>query len=292
MTEEATAAEFTVADYDEAVAAIQARTAHRPQVGMILGSGLSGLAESVEEAAGIDYGDLPHFPVSTVPGHAGRLVIGKLAGLPVCVMQGRFHYYEGYSLQQVTFPIRVMQRMGIQTLIITNAAGGINQDFAAGDLMLIEDHINFPGMAGNNPLRGPNMDEFGVRFPAANRIYTKRLRDLAATVAYAENLPLRRGVYCMLAGPNFETPAEIRLLRVFGADAVGMSTVPEALVAHHAGLDVLAVSTITNVGIDTLDAASEPTHEEVQDAGRLIVPRLTKLLMGVVTELGRQRSRT
>lgn len=288
MTEQA--AEFTLAHYDEAVAAIRARTTHRPKVGMILGSGLSGLADNVESADSIDYGDLPHFPVSTVAGHAGRLVIGELAGLPICVMQGRFHYYEGYSLQQVTLPIRVMQRMGIQTLIITNAAGGINQDFSAGDLMLIDDHINFPGMAGNNPLRGPNLDEFGVRFPAANRIYTKRLRDLAATVAYAQDLPLHRGVYCMLAGPNFETPAEIRLLRVFGADAVGMSTVPEALIAHHAGMEVLAVSTITNVGIDILDAASEPTHEEVQDAGRLIVPRLTRLLMGVINELGRQHS--
>lgn len=282
--------QFTLAHYDEAVAAIQARTSHRPQVGLILGSGLSGLADSVQDADSIPYGDLPHFPVSTVAGHAGRLVIGTLAGLPVCVMQGRFHYYEGYTLQQVTLPIRVMRRMGIGTLILTNAAGGVNSDFAAGDLMLIEDHINLPGMAGNNPLRGANLDEFGVRFPAANRIYTKRLRDLAAAVAYEHDLPLRRGVYCMLAGPNFETPAEIRLLRVLGADAVGMSTVPEALVAHHAGMDVLAISTITNIGIDTLDAASEPTHEEVQDTGRLIVPRLTQLLMGVVAELSRQGS--
>lgn len=276
---------FTLQHYDQAAAVIRSRTHHAPTIGLILGSGLSGLADAVEDATVVPYAELPHFPVSTVAGHAGRLVIGRLAGATVCVMQGRFHSYEGYSLQQTTFPVRVMKRLGVETLILTNAAGGINTAFEVGDLMLIEDHINFPGMAGNNALRGPNVDELGPRFPAANRVYTRRLRELAIEVGAAHALPMRRGVYCMLAGPNFESPAEIRLLRAIGADAVGMSTVPEAQVAHHAGMEVLAISTITNICIDTLDAAGEPTHEEVQDAGKIIVPRLSTLLLDVLARL-------
>ncbi|RIK34217.1 MAG: purine-nucleoside phosphorylase, partial [Chloroflexi bacterium] len=240
-------AEFEVYHYDEAADRILRQTRHRPTLGLILGSGLGSLADAVESPTVVDYADIPHFPLSTVPGHSGRLVIGQLAGAPVCVMQGRFHYYEGYSLQQTTLPVRVMQRMGVRTLILTNAAGGLNPAFAVGDLMLVEDHINFVGMAGNNPLRGPNLDAFGPRFPAANRTYSKHLRDLALEVAARRGLTLQRGVYIMLAGPNFETPAEIRMLRILGGDAVGMSTVPEALVAHHAGMDVLAISTITNL---------------------------------------------
>lgn len=278
-------AEFEIHHYDEAARRILRQTQHRPTVGLILGSGLSSLADAVESPAVISYADIPHFPISTVPGHAGRLVIGHLAGTTVCVMQGRFHYYEGYSLQQTTLPVRVMQRMGVRTLILTNAAGGLNPAFAVGDLMLIEDHINFMGMAGNNPLRGPNLDEFGPRFPAANRTYSAHLRELAAEVAAQRGITLQRGVYVMLAGPNFETPAEIRMLRLLGGDAVGMSTVSEALVAHHAHMDVLAISTITNIAIDTLDTAQEPSHEEVQEAGRIIVPRLSDLLMGVVERL-------
>lgn len=278
-------AEFEVYHYDEAAEHILRQSRHRPTVGLVLGSGLSGLADAVESPAVIDYADIPHFPLSTVPGHAGRLVIGQLAGTPVCVMQGRFHYYEGYSLQQTTLPVRVMQRMGVRTVILTNAAGGLNPAFAVGDLMLIEDHINFVGMAGNNPLRGPNLDAFGPRFPAANRTYSKRLRDLALAVAASRGLALRSGVYIMLAGPNFETPAEIRMLRALGGDAVGMSTVSEALVAHHAGMEVLAISTITNTTIDVIDAAHEPSHEEVQEAGKIIVPRLSDLLLGVVAKL-------
>ncbi len=171
--------EFGMRAYDEAAAAILAATTHRPTVGLVLGSGLSGLADAVKSPAIFPYGELPHFPVSTVAGHAGRLVIGELAGVNVCVMQGRFHSYEGYTLQQTTLPVRVMQRMGIRTLILTNAAGGVNPAFQVGDLMLIEDHLNFAGMAGFNPLMGPNLDEFGPRFPAANRAYTRRLRDVA-----------------------------------------------------------------------------------------------------------------
>jgi purine-nucleoside phosphorylase len=277
--------QFTMQQYDQTADAILGQTHHRPTVGLILGSGLSGLANAVEDATILPYEELPNFPVSTVAGHAGRLVIGKLAGATVCVMQGRFHGYEGYSLQQTTFPVRVMQRIGVKTLILTNAAGGLNPNFAVGDLMLIEDHINFAGMAGLNPLVGPNLDEFGPRFPAMNRAYTRRLRELATKVAAEHNLPLRRGVYIYLSGPNFETPAEIRMLRRWGADAVGMSTVPEVLVAHHAGMEILAISTITNVAIDELDADQEPTHEEVQAAGTLIVPRLTQLLLGVLPRL-------
>ncbi len=279
------ATQFTMHHYDVTADAIMGQTTHRPQIGLILGSGLSALADAVEDAIILPYAELPHFPVSTVAGHAGRLVIGNLMGVTVCVMQGRFHAYEGYSLQQTTFPVRVMQRMGVRTMILTNAAGGVNPNFAVGDLMLIEDHINLAGMAGYNPLVGPNIEEFGPRFPAMNRTYTRRLRQLATGVGAHHALPLRRGVYMFLSGPTFESPAEIRMLRRLGADAVGMSTVPEAVVAHHAGMEVLAISTITNVCIDELDAEGEPTHEEVQAAGAVIVPRLTKLLMGVLGEL-------
>jgi purine-nucleoside phosphorylase len=277
--------QFTLNQYEESAAAILGRTAHRPTVGLILGSGLSALAEAVDDATILPYDEIPHFPVSTVAGHAGRMVIGKLAGVTVCVMQGRFHAYEGYSLQQTTLPVRVMQRMGVKTLILTNAAGGVNPSFEVGDLMLIEDHINFAGMTGYNPLVGPNIEEFGPRFPAMNRTYTRRLRDLAKEVAAHHALPLRRGAYIFLSGPTFESPAEIRMLRLLGADAVGMSTVPEAVIAHHAGMELLAVSTITNVCIDTLDIEGEPSHEEVQAAGKVIVPRLTQLLLGVLEAL-------
>lgn len=279
---------YSLTDYDLSAAYIRSHTHHRPTVGLILGSGLSGLAQQIEGAESLDYAQIPHFPLSTVAGHAGRLVIGRLAGATVCAMQGRFHYYEGYDMQTVTLPIRVMQRLGIQTLILTNAAGGLNRAFHVGDIMLIEDHINFVGMAGVNPLRGPNLDEFGPRFPAVNRTYTQRLRRLSHKVAAAQGLALQNGVYAVLAGPNFESPAEIRMLRVLGADAVGMSTVPEALVAHHAGMEVLAFSTITNVAVDALDAGDEPTHEEVIDAGKMIVPKLTSLLLGVLAELKKE----
>ena len=276
---------FTLSNYDEAAAYLRAHTHHRPTVGLILGSGLNGLAAQITDATVIPYSAISFFPVSTVAGHAGRLVIGTLAGAPVCAMQGRFHYYEGYSMQQVTLPVRVMQRLGIDTLIVTNAAGGINRSFAVGDIMLIEDHINLVGMAGANPLLGTNLDEFGPRFPAANRVYTKRLRQLAAAVAQERRINLRYGVYIQLAGPNFETAAEVRMLRAWGADAVGMSTVAETLVAHHAGMSVLGLSTITNVAIDELDTEGQPTHEEVMDAGKIIVPRLTTLLLGILQHL-------
>lgn len=276
---------YLLSDYDEAAAFIRSRTRHRPRVGLILGSGLSGLAERIAHADIVPYAEIPHFPISTVAGHAGRLVIGNLAGVTVCAMQGRFHYYEGYSMQQVTLPVRVMQRLGVETLIVTNAAGGLNPGFVTGDIMLIEDHINLIGMAGANPLRGSNLDEFGPRFPAANRIYTPRLRTLAQDVAAVVAVPLRRGVYLQLSGPNFESPAEVRMLHRLGADAVGMSTAAEAMVAHHAGMKVLGLSTITNVAIDQLESTGQPTHEEVIEAGKVIVPRLTALLLGVLERM-------
>lgn len=276
---------FTLAHYDEAAAYIRSRTHHIPTIGLVLGSGLGPLADQITAADSLPYGEIPHFPVSTVMGHAGRLVIGKLAGVTVCAMQGRFHFYEGYTPQQVTLPVRVMKRLGIETLILTNAAGGVNPNFAVGDIMVMEDHINLVGMTGNNPLMGPNLEEFGTRFPPLNRAYTRRLRQLTDAVAAEQGLTLQHGVYTWLSGPNFETPAEIRMLRTLGTDAVGMSTVPEAIVAHHAGMEVLALSTITNVCIDQLDADSEPTHEEVNAAGKIIVPRLTQLLIGVLGKL-------
>jgi purine-nucleoside phosphorylase len=282
---EVSTGEFTLELYDKAADTIREKISTVPSVGLILGSGLNGLAEEIENAVIIPYSDIPHFPISTVKGHAGRLVIGELAGVNVCVMQGRFHFYEGYSMQQTVFPVRVMARLGLRQLIITNAAGGVNPDFSVGDLMLIEDHLNFPGMAGNNPLRGPNLDDFGPRFPAANRTYTRALMDLAEEVAAENSIKLRRGVYAMIAGPNFETPAEIRMLRTLGADSVGMSTVPETLVAHHAGLDVLAISTITNMAIDDLKSVDQPTHEEVAEAGAIIVPRLSALLTALLQRL-------
>lgn len=277
--------EFSVAEIEECVAFIRSRTAHQPTIGLILGTGLSPLAAEIAAADIIPYEEIPHFPVSTVEGHAGRLVIGKIAGVTVCAMQGRFHFYEGYTLAQVTLPVRVMKMLGVETLIVTNAAGGIDQSFAVGDVMLIEDHINFVGMAGHNPLIGPNDPHFGTRFPPMNLAYTRQLRTLATEVATAQGLNLRRGVYVWLAGPNFETPAEIRMWRTLGADAVGMSTVPEVVVAHHAGMRVLAFSTITNVCIDEIDVDNEPTHVEINEAGKIIVPRLTALVKGVLEKL-------
>ena len=277
---------FPLAAYQEAATFIRSRTAHQPKIGLVLGSGLSPLAEAVERADVLPYGEIPHFPVSTVEGHAGRLVIGELAGVDVCVMQGRFHFYEGYTQQQITFPVRVMQRLGIDTLILTNAAGGINPSFRAGDLMIIDDHINFMGLVGNSPLHGPNLNDFGLRFPSMTDVYTPVLRRLAHDVATRQGEKLQHGVYAALSGPAFETPAEVRFMRLIGADAVGMSTAPEATVARHTGMRVLGISTITNVAIDVLDSQAQTSHEEVMETGRLVVPRLTRLLLGVLAGMG------
>jgi len=278
---------YTRAHYEEAAALIRARTAYRPQVGLILGSGLNPLAEAVEAADYIPYTEVPHFPQPTVEGHTGRLVIGRLAGTVVLIMQGRVHFYEGYPMPQVVFPVRVMQVLGIQTLIVTNAAGGINPAFRAGDLMLIADHLNLVGMTGNSPLMGPNDPTLGPRFPDMSQAYDPNLRRLARQVAAEAGLPLHEGVYAGLAGPSFETPADIRFLRLVGADAVGMSTVPEVTVARHGGVRVLGVSGISNVALGEPVPGAATSHEEVLAAGKLVVPRLMALVSGVLSRLAR-----
>jgi purine-nucleoside phosphorylase len=276
---------YTREQYEEAAEHIRGRTSYQPRIGLILGSGLNPLAEEMEAADVIPYDDVPQFPRPSVEGHRGQLVLGKLDGRPVMVMQGRVHFYEGYPIQQVVFPVRVMQVMGIETLIVTNAAGGLNPSFRAGDLMLINDHINLMGMTGNNPLFGPNDLTLGPRFPDMSQAYDPDLRRVAREVAQAEGLPLQEGVYAALAGPSFETPAEIRFLRNIGADAVGMSTAPEVVVARHGGMRVLGVSGISNVALVEPVSGQETSHEEVLAAGQQIVPRLTALIRGVLARL-------
>ena len=271
---------LTREQFEEAAAAVRARTHHRPRIGIVLGSGLGGLADSVESPDIILASEIPHWPHSTVQGHVGRLVIGQLEGQTVLVQQGRAHYYEGHTAQRATLPIRVMQLLGLEAVILTNAAGGINPDFSPGDVMLISDHINFMGMAGVTPLRGPNEEAFGPRFPDMSQAYDRELQGVAALVADEAQVPLRRGVYVCLGGPSFETPADLRFLRLVGADAVGMSTVPECIVARHGGLRVLGFSGISNAA--NLDGSTITTHEEVLAAGQVIVPKLTALVRGVL----------
>lgn len=274
---------LTLEQIDENANAIRARIRIQPRVGVILGSGLGPLAESVENAVYIPYQELPSWPVSTVPGHQGRLVIGSLEQRAVMVMQGRAHFYEGYSISQIGLPVRVMQRLGVQILIVTNAAGAVNPDYSPGDLMLITDHLNLIGMAGNSPLRGPNLDEFGPRFPDMSQAYDPSLADMARRVAAENQIALHEGVYVCLAGPSFETPADLRFLRIIGADAVGMSTVPEVTVACHGNLRVLGISGISNKA--NLDGKTTTTHEEVLEAGKMIVPKLATLIRGVLRRL-------
>ncbi|MFN2108892.1 MAG: purine-nucleoside phosphorylase, partial [Anaerolineae bacterium] len=233
----------------------------------------------------IPFDEIPYFPVSTVSGHSGRVVVGQLEGKPVLAMQGRAHYYEGYSMAQVTLPIRMMQELGIKVLIVTNAAGGLNPDWQAGDLMLITDHINLIGMAGMNPLRGPNLAVFGPRFPDMSEAYDLKLQQVAREAAAEEGLLLREGVYAGLSGPNFETPAELRFLRSIGTDAVGMSTVAEVTVARHGGMRVLGLSSISNIVVYDPSHGEAASHEEVLEAGALIVPRLTALIRNVLRRL-------
>ncbi len=271
--------------YDKAAAWIRTQTDLKPTIGLVLGSGLDILADLVDQPVAIPYGDIPDFPVSTALGHKGELLLGKAAQRPVLVMRGRHHTYEGWSPAQATFPVRVMHRLGIRTLILTNAAGGLNPAFRVGQIMLVRDHVALPAMAGLNPLRGPNADEFGDRFPAMNDAYSRRLVNLARTAARETGIELQEGVYVWVAGPNFETPAEIRLLRAWGGDAVGMSTVPEAMVACHAGLEVLAFSTITNLCVDTLEATDRPDAEEVVAAGRAVGEAYAKLLRTLLPRL-------
>jgi purine-nucleoside phosphorylase len=264
---------------------IRERTRYRPEVGLILGSGLNSLADAIESPDLIPTTEIPHWPISTVPGHVGRLVIGTLEGKTALVLQGRTHFYEGYSMDRVTLPIRVLAALGIGALIVTNAAGGLNPAFAPGDLMIIRDHLNFPGMAGNNPLRGPNDEALGTRFPDMTAAYDARLRALAHAVAAEAGISLREGVYAYVAGPSFETPAELRFLQFAGGDAVGMSTAPEVVVARHAGIRVLGISTIANLALPDPPPGLTLSHEEVLEMGRSAVPRLITVVRGVVRQL-------
>ncbi len=263
-------------DTRPAVEAIRGRTTGVPLAGIVLGSGLGALADEVEDAVRIPYGDIPGWQRSTAPGHAGELVVGRLGGKTVAVMKGRLHWYEGYDMQAVTFPIRVLRAWGIETLVLTNACGGLNPAFAAGDLMLIADHINF---MPENPLRGANDEALGPRFVDMLGTYTEELRELAKTV----DGDLREGVYVAVPGPNYETPAELRMLRAWGADAVGMSTVPEVLVARHMGLRILAIATVTDMALGDrpLHVTAESVLEVANRAGR----RLGELVKGVVAKM-------
>ncbi len=265
----------------EAVASIRARTTVKPAIALILGSGLGGIATELHDAASIPYTEIPHFVHSTVPGHAGRLLLGMFEGLPTVVMQGRFHFYEGYSLQTVTFPVRVMHMLGAHTLIVTNAAGGINASYRPGDFMLIRDHINMPGFAGANPLIGPNDQRFGERFPPLAGAYDPALRALARSVAAAQaESSLHEGVYVMVTGPSYETGAELKFLHVIGADAVGMSTVPEVVVARHMHVRVLGLSLITNSA--TGEETEEINHAEVLAVAGAARLRFAALVRGIV----------
>jgi purine-nucleoside phosphorylase len=278
---------YSLEDIDHVAQGIRAQIKTQPRIAIILGSGLGGLADEVQDAERVSYNQLhyqfPAWPVPTVPGHVGYLVFGTLAGQPVMVMQGRVHYYEGYSMQQVTLPVRVMQRLGVEMITLTNAAGAVNPGFEPGDLMLITDHLNMIGMAGLSPLRGPNLDDLGPRFPDMSQAYDRKLNELARQSAKRQNVVMHEGIYACLAGPSFETPADLRFLRGAGVDAVGMSTVPEATVARHGGTRVLGISGISNKA--NLDGNTLTTHEEVLQAGKVIAPRLSAVLRGVISGL-------
>ena len=251
-----------------------------PNTAIILGTGLGELANEIEDKTDIPYTEIPNFPVSTVEGHSGKLIIGTLGGKKVLAMQGRFHYYEGYTMKEVTFPIRVFQALNIEYLFVSNAAGGMNSSFDVGDIMLIEDHINlFP----EHPLHGKNYKELGTRFPDMSEAYNKKLRLKAMEIANKKNIKLQHGVYVGLTGPTFETPAEYNYLRIIGGDAVGMSTVPEVIVANHAGMKVLAFSIITDLGV--IGKIVEVSHEEVQIAAKIAQPKMAEIMRTIVQEI-------
>ena len=265
---------------EEAVKVIKAQVTIKPKIGLILGSGLGVLADEMEEAIKIDYQDIPHFPISTVEGHAGKLVIGMLNGKTVVAMQGRFHYYEGYSMQEVTFPVRVMKGLGVDTLIVTNACGGMNANFQPGDLMIIKDHLN---MTGDNPLIGPNEEKFGPRFPDMSRAYTPELIQLAKQTANELGICVQEGVYAGISGPNYMTPSELIMLRHLGADAVGMSTVPEVIVANHMDVKVLGISCVTDMAIG--EDLEPLTHEQVIEVVNKTKPNFIKLVKACISKI-------
>lgn len=260
---------------------IREQISFQPKVGVVLGSGLGAFADKVEDPIVIPYAEIPHFPEGNVVGHAGQLVLGSVKGVPVAVMSGRVHYYEGHSMEAVTFPTRVLTGLGVETLLITNAAGTINKDYKPGDLMVITDHIN---LTGDNPLRGTNDERLGPRFPDMSNAYTTEIQGAWQRSAESLGVELRQGVYVGLAGPSYETPAEIRMLRVVGADAVGMSTVAEVIVASHAGVRVGGLSVVTNYAAGIMD---EPlSHEEVTETGKQVRPTLCALLEKTIGEIG------
>ena len=265
---------------DEALTFLQEQTDERPDYLIILGTGLGRLAEEIEVKDAVSYADIPHFPVSTVESHAGQLLFGTLSGKNVVAMQGRFHYYEGYSMQQIAFPVRVLKALSTETMIVSNACGGMNPNYQRGDIMLISDHIN---MLGDNPLIGPNDEELGPRFPDMSEPYTEELMDLAEEVALDNAIKMHEGVYLALSGPTMETKAEYRFLRMIGADVVGMSTVPEVISAVHMGMDVLGISVITD---ECFPDALEPIDiEEVVEAAGIAEPKMTQVIKGVLSRL-------
>jgi purine-nucleoside phosphorylase len=267
---------------EQARAVIAARALVTPKVGIILGSGLGNLADDLDQMAVVPYADIPGFHAPRVPGHRGELAVGLMEGQPVAAMRGRFHFYEGYSMQEVAFPVRVLKAIGCDTLIVTNAAGGLRPDWQVGDIMRISDQIFLPGMVGNHPLRGENDDRLGPRFPGVVGAFESELVSLAREVAAAQGITLREGVYCMLSGPAFESAAEIRMLRVWGADAVGMSTAPEVIVAIHSGMRVLGFSLITNLAMPDGPPAN---HAEVLEAGEQARPRFSALIRGILARM-------
>lgn len=259
---------------------ILTKTKFKPEIGLILGSGLGAIADQIEDAEYYNYSEIPNFPISTVEGHAGKLVIGNFQGKQVVAMQGRFHFYEGYEMNDVTFPVRVMKLLGVKTLIVTNAAGAVNADFNPGDLMLITDHIN---LSGRNPLMGKNLDDFGPRFPDMSNAYDKDLRNKVKEIANNIGITLQEGVYAMFSGPTYETPAEVRMARILGGDAVGMSTAPEVVVANHCGLKVIGVSCMTNMAAGILD---QPLcHEEVMETSNKVKETFIKLMTNIIKNI-------
>ena len=266
---------------DEAVAFVRSRTPLQPRIGLILGSGLGDVVEAIDVETAIPYGEIPGAKASTVLGHSGRMIFGHTGELPVAVMQGRVHFYEGYEMDEVMFLSRIIGRLGIKALVVTNAAGGVNTSYKAGDLMLISDHINFMGM---NPLRGPNVEDLGVRFPDMSEAYPESLRAKAKEVAAAQGLTLKEGIYLALSGPTYETPAEIRAFRTLGADAVGMSTVPEVIAMSHMDIPVLGISCITNMAAGVFK--QKLTHQEVMDTTARVQKEFTALVLGVLRKLG------
>ena len=269
-----------VARVEEAGTEVRRRIGATPDLAIVLGSGLGEFTGGLHDAVACAYSDIPHWPAAAIVGHAGQLVTGTIGGRRVAALSGRAHFYEGHDMRTVTFGIRVLGRLGIKTLILTNAAGGINTSFAPGTLMLIDDHIN---LMGTNPLVGTNEDRFGPRFPDMTEVYSRRLRDVALTAAHSVNVPLEHGVYVALHGPSYETPAEIRYLRGIGADAVGMSTVPEAIVARHMGLEVMGISCITN---QAAGVTPKPlVHDEVMDVARRVRAKFCALLEAIIERI-------